>query len=147
MTGVRFYHLTRSRLESVLPIMLERTLGRDQRAVVMAGSDERVEALAVHLWTWQERGFLPHGSDKDGFAEDQPVWLTTREENPNRADVLFLIDGATSGHVAEFDDCAVLFDGSDEAAVAAAREQWRAFKDAGHAVTYWQQREGRWEQA
>lgn len=145
MTDVRFYHLTRSPMEAVLPVMLEKTLERDQRAVVMAGSDERVEALTGHLWTWKDRGFLPHGSDKDGFAEDQPVWLTTRDENPNGAQVLFLTDGATSDCLAAYDLCAVLFDGSDEAAVASARAQWRSLKEAGHEVTYWQQGEGGWE--
>jgi DNA polymerase-3 subunit chi len=145
MTDVRFYHLTRSRLEAVLPVMLEKTLERKQRAVVMAGSQERVEALTGHLWTWQDRGFLPHGSEKDGFAEDQPVWLTARDENPNGAQVLFLTDGATSERLAAYDVCAILFDGADEAAVAAARESWRAYKAAGHEVTYWQQGEGGWD--
>jgi len=144
MTDVRFYHLTRSRLEAVLPVMLEKTLERKQRAVVMAGSQERVEALTGHLWTWQDRGFLPHGSEKDGFAEDQPVWLTARDENPNGAQVLFLTDGATSERLAAYDVCAILFDGADESAVAAARESWRAYKEAGHDVTYWQQGEGGW---
>ena len=146
MTDVRFYHLTRSRMEAVLPVMLEKTLERDQRAVVMAGSEERVEAINGHLWTWNDRGFLPHGSEKDGFAEDQPVWLTTGDENPNAAQVLFLTDGATSECVAEFEICAVLFDGTDEAAVTSARGLWRSYKDAGHEVTYWQQGEsGGWD--
>ena len=64
MTEVRFYHLTRSTLESALPKMLEKTRERDQRAVVLAGSPERVEALASFLWTYNDRGFLPHGSAK-----------------------------------------------------------------------------------
>ena len=147
MTDVRFYHLTRSRMEAVLPVMLEKTLERDQRAVVMAGSDERVEALNGHLWTFNDRGFLPHGSEKDGFAEDQPVWLTPGDENPNAAQVLFLTDGAVSARIAEFDICAILFDGADEGAVASARGQWRDYKEAGHEVTYWQQGDkGGWEQ-
>ncbi len=146
MSDVRFYHLTRSSLEAVLPVMLEKTLGRAQRAVVMAGSAERVESLNGLLWTYRDRGFLPHGSEKDGFAEDQPVWLTDRDENPNGAQVLFLADGAVSAKLADFEIGAVLFDGHDEAAVAAARTQWRDCKAAGHQVTYWQQNDaGGWE--
>ena len=45
MTEIRFYHLQRTALEAALPPMLEKTLERGQRAVVMAGSEERVEAL------------------------------------------------------------------------------------------------------
>jgi DNA polymerase-3 subunit chi len=147
MTEIRFYHLQRTVLEAALPPMLEKTLDRGQRAVVMAGSEERVEHLADHLWTYSERGFLPHGSARDGNAALQPVWLTTADENPNEAQVLFLTDGTHSEKVSEYQLCVELFDGNDEAAVVAARERWKTYKDAGHALTYWQQSAaGRWEQ-
>lgn len=147
MTEVRFYHLGRTALEAALPRMLEKTLERGQRAVVLAGSEERVEALTDHLWTYADRAFLPHGSARDGHGEHQPVWLSARDERPNGAQVLFLTDAASSARLGEYELCAVLFDGNDPHALAAARDQWRAFREAGHAVTYWQQDEaGRWTQ-
>ncbi len=144
---ISFYHLTRTTLEAALPQMLEKTLERGQRAVVRAGSAERVEALNGWLWTYQDRAFLPHGSTKDGHAALQPIWLTDKDERPNEAQVLFLTDGAVSGdEIADFERCAVLFDGNDEAALAAARAQWSDLKGSGHDLTYWQQTdEGRWE--
>lgn len=147
MTDIRFYHLTRRSLEEVLPVMLERTLVRDgKRAVVMAGSPERVEDLNAHLWTYDDRGFLPHGSKVDGSAELQPIWLTDADENPNRAAVLFLADGAVSASVSDYDLVCMLFDGRDPDAVATAREQWRAFQSGDHELTYWQQtEEGGWQ--
>jgi len=127
--------------------MLEKTLERGQRAVIRAGSEERVEALAASLWTYNDRSFLPHGTLKDGRAERQPIWLTTGESAPNGAEVLFLTDGSGTEGVADYGLCAILFDGSDDEALAAARGQWTTLKDAGHAVTYWQQDEtGRWSQ-
>ncbi len=143
---IRFYHMTRTTLETALPQMLEKTLERGQRAVVRAGSEERVEALTSWLWTYDDRSFLPHGSAKDGHGEHQPVWLTDKDERPNGAQVLFLTDGAASQRLGDYELCAVLFDGNDEAAVAAARAQWSGLKEAGHEITYWQQDdEGRWE--
>jgi DNA polymerase-3 subunit chi len=143
---ISFYHMTRTTLEAALPQMLEKTLERGQRAVVRAGSAERVEALNGWLWTYKDRGFLPHGSAKDGHAALQPIWLTDKEERPNEAQVLFLTDGATSELAEAFERCAVLFDGNNEAALAAARTQWAGLKDAGHDLTYWQQNDqGRWE--
>lgn len=147
MTEIRFYHLTRTSLEQALPQMLAKTLERDQRALVLASSEDRVEALNAHLWSYRDRSFLPHGSAKDGYAELQPVWLATEDANVNGARVLFLTDGATSDKVGEFDLVAELFDGRDGAAVEAARARWQAYKAAGHEVTYWRQSErGRWEQ-
>jgi DNA polymerase III subunit chi len=147
MTEIRFYHLQRTALETALPPMLEKTLERGQRAVVMAGSEERVEHLAGHLWTYNERSFLPHGSTRDGYADRQPIWLTAKDENPNAAQVLFLTDGAASIQVEDYALCVELFDGNDAAAVMAARERWTQYKTAGHQLTYWQQTPaGRWEQ-
>jgi DNA polymerase-3 subunit chi len=146
MTEIRFYHLQRTALEAALPPMLEKTLERGQRAVVMAGSEERVEHLTNHLWTYNDRSFLPHGSVRDGHPEMQPIWLTTVDENPNGAQVLFLTDGVTSGNVSDYQLCAELFDGNNEQAVQAARERWNAYKAAGHQLTYWQQTPaGQWE--
>jgi len=151
MTEVLFYQLAHRPLEQVLPVMLERTLARGGRALVLAGSDERVEALNAQLWTSREGSFLPHGSAADGNAERQPIYLTTKFENPNRApngaNVLFLVDGADCDRIGEFDRCADLFDGNDPAALQAARGRWRRARDSRFAVSYWQQaQDGSWQE-
>ena len=146
MTEIRFYHLLRTPLERALPQLLERVMLRGWRAVVMARSSERVEALNGLLWTYSRDAFLAHGSAADGNAEQQPVWLTDVDENPNRANVLFLTDGAVSSNVADYDLCCELFDGNDEAMVAAARDRWRGYLEARYHLTYWQQLPaGAWE--
>jgi DNA polymerase-3 subunit chi len=146
MTDIAFYHLQRSPLESALPKLLEKTLEAGKRAVVMAGSQARVDALNGMLWTYDANSWLPHGSSKDGAPEDQPVWLTTEEAVPNGATFLFLTDGATSEKVGEFERCFELFDGHNDEAVSEARERWKAYKEAEHNLTYWQQNErGGWE--
>jgi DNA polymerase III subunit chi len=144
MTEIGFYHLDRTPLERALPRLLERGLGAGFRIVVHAGSAERVAHLDALLWTYDDASFLPHGSKRDGRPERQPIWLTESDENPNRADMLVLTDGATSPRLAEYRRCLDLFDGNDEAALAAARERWRRAKDAGHTLTYWQQTATGW---
>lgn len=146
MTAIAFYHLQRSPLEKALPKLLEKTLEAGKRAVVMAGSVERVAALNTLLWVYDQGSWLPHGDAGDGNAEDQPVWLTTGDENPNGAAFLFLTDGATSARIGDYERCFDMFDGNDPAAVEAARERWTAFKEAGHELAYWQQTDrGGWE--
>lgn len=145
MTEVLFYHLERQPLERVLPLLLEKSLARGWRAVVQASSEERVAALDATLWTYRDEAFLPHGTSGDGHAGMQPVFLTAGDDNPNRADVRFLVDGAEASDTAGYRRIVCLFDGSDEAALAAARGQWKAMQAEGHEVTYWQQDEsGRW---
>lgn len=146
MTDVSFYHLTRSSLEQTLPRLLEKALQGGARCVVLAGSPERVEALNAQLWTYDPGSFLPHGAARDGNAARQPVWLTDQDENPNEASMLFLTDGATSDRIAEYARCFELFDGRDDTAVEAARARWKAYRESGHAVSYWQQGDkGGWE--
>ena len=146
MTDIGFYHLQKSPLEAALPQLLEKVLQAGKRAVVMAGSEERIEALNNLLWVYDDRGFLPHGSRKDGFPDRQPLWLTVEDENPNGAQILVLTDGARSAQIGQYERCLDMFDGNDETALEAARARWGEYKNSGHAVTYWQQNDrGGWE--
>ena len=148
MAEVGFYHLTATPLDRALPRLLERTMQAGERAVVLAGSEERVQALNGLLWTYEERSWLPHGAARDGFAEDQPIWLTTTQENPNGAGFLFLTDGVSAADLSAWTRVFDLFDGRDDAAVAAARARWKVARDAGHDLSYWRQTDrGGWEKA
>jgi DNA polymerase-3 subunit chi len=145
MAEIGFYHLTRTGPDQALPTLLGRTLAAGHRAVVICGSPERVAALDAALWLCPEPDWLPHGSSATGEADLQPIWLTTEDESPNSARFLFLIDGASSQRLDQFDRIFDLFDGNDEASLAAARQRWRTAKSAGHSLTYWQQTRKGWE--
>src|SRR5215216_3085872 len=147
MTEVHFYHLQQKPLEAVLPTLIEKSLARGWRAVVQATSAERLAALDDHLWTFADESFLPHATDKEPDAAEQPVVLTLAEANPNGAAIRFLVEGApVPADFSAYERVVVVFDGNDEDALAAARAHWKAVKAAGHEVTYWQQdQRGRWE--
>jgi DNA polymerase-3 subunit chi len=141
-----FYHLERARLEQVLPELLEKTLARGWRALVRTSAVERIDHLDSWLWSYRDDSFLAHGIEGEPFADRQPVVLARGADNPNAANALFLLDGAEAGDLSAFERCVLIFDGTDEAAVARARGQWAGFKSAGHPVSYWRQGETRgWE--
>jgi DNA polymerase-3 subunit chi len=146
MAPVFFYHLERQSLEQILPRMLATSLERGWRVVVQAGSDERAEALAAHLWSFDDESFLPHGAKADGHPELQPIWLTSQDENPNTANVRFYVDGAPIGGIDGLSRAVVIFDGKDPEALDRARDDWKRLRASGHEVSYWQQDEsGRWQ--
>ncbi|MEW5421817.1 DNA polymerase III subunit chi [Amorphus sp. 3PC139-8] len=146
MAEVLFYHLERQPLEQVLPTLLERSLSRGWRVVVQSSDPERRDALDAHLWIYREDSFLPHGTTRDGHAELQPIWLTTEDENPNKANVRFLVDGATVADLSSYERVVYLFDGHDQGSVEAARARWKEARSGGHEVTYWRQNQnGAWE--
>ena len=146
MAEVWFYHLTATPLELTLPDLLEKSLTRGWRVLVRGGSEAGIAALDRSLWTWRDDAFLPHGTAADAHPDRQPVYLTLGDENPNRAQVLMLVDGARllAAEAAGFDRTCLLFDGGDEAALAAAREDWRRVREAGLPARYWAREQGRW---
>jgi DNA polymerase-3 subunit chi len=147
MTELYFYHLLGKPLERVLPELLEKSLERGWRIVIQAASEERVEALDAHLWTYCDESFLPHGTYRESDPAAHPIVLTLREDNPNNANVRFLLDGVDPPpDAAAYHRLVILFDGADADAVAQARERWSAAKAQGFDVTYLQPDEqGRWQ--
>jgi DNA polymerase-3 subunit chi len=147
MTELLFYQLQRQPLERVLPTLLEKSLERSWRVVVQASSEERVEALDAQLWTYRDESFLPHGTWRETNANEQPILITLNDDNPNGADLRFLIDGApVPADVEAYQRVVLMFDGEDPDAVEAARARWSEAKAKGLEATYWQSDEqGRWQ--
>lgn len=147
MTEVLFYHLQGMTLENVLPPLLEKSLARGWRVVVQSTSEERADALDAHLWTYSDDSFLPHATWRVGDASEQPIVLIAGEENPNNANVRFLVDSAALPTDSDaYQRLVLVFNGDDADAVAAARSAWTDCKTRGFDVTYWQADErGRWQ--
>lgn len=149
MSRVDFYHLQKQTLEEVLPKLLSKAYSTGKHIVVKIGTPERIEFLNTELWTFNDESFLPHGSKKDGFAAQQPIWLTDADDNPNEAAFLFLTDGAeiSTDKLSDYERIFNIFDGNSDEALLQARNLWKEFKQAGCEVYYWQQTEkGVWEQ-
>ena len=147
MTEVFFYHLLRQRPEAVLPRLLERGLAQGWRALVRVRDEARVAALDDALWVEPVDGFLPHGRATDPDAAEHPVVIAAADGNPNGAAFLLVLDGVSlPADLAPFGRVALVFEETDGEARAAARGAWRALKERGHAVSYWQESErGGWE--
>jgi DNA polymerase-3 subunit chi len=151
MIEVCFYHLTRRKPEQALPVLLEKSLARGWRAVVQASDAKRLEKLDDFLWSYEPTKFLPHGTKADGAPETQPIYLTIDGDNPNAADVRFLIDGVLAAPLlsdpasAPATRAVLMFDGNDAMELQAAREQWKELRDAGFELVYFQEDErGAW---
>ena len=147
MAEIRFYHLQRQTLEEALPKLMAKIHELGLRAIIKFPDRGLMETSNKVLWDYDPASFLPHDMEGCEAADEQAIYLTTGDENPNGATVLVLIDAVKSDHVASFDRCLYMFDGRDEGIVAAAREDWKAFKVHEATMSYWQQREeGGWEQ-
>ncbi|MBR1948685.1 MAG: DNA polymerase III subunit chi [Alphaproteobacteria bacterium] len=149
MSRIDFYHLQKGNIEETLPKLLEKAYATGKQILIKIGTDERVEFLNSHLWTYDEQSFLPHGSKKDGNSNLQPIWLTSQDDNPNNAEILFLVDNAkiNADIVSSFERVLNIFDGNNQEALNWSREFWKQLKSQDMDCFYWQQDEnGSWKQ-
>ena len=144
---VDFYHLEKSSLDSALPKLLEKAVAQ-HKILVQTDMADRSDYLNGLLWTYDPDSFLPHGVEKDGFPESQPIFITHKNDfNPANADILVLIDGRCVPTDEKFDRVLYFFNGRDEEALQKAQQEWRRLKDKNIELFYWQQDEsGRWQQ-
>ena len=147
MNRIDFYHLQKQTLEQVLPKLVEKAYATGNKIKIKIGNETRVEFINSLLWTYSDESFSPHGSKKDGFAKDQPVWLSSEDDNPNQAEMLFLVDGAkfdlqeVDNYIRIFN----IFDGNDKESLEYSRHLWKELSDLDIEKNYFQQDDtGRW---
>ena len=141
MTRIDFYHLQKTPLEQVLPKLCEKAYSTGKRIKILLDNDERIEFINSLLWTYSEESFLPHGSKKDGFVEEQPIFISTNIENENGASILILADGAQIdiSLLNTYERVLNIFDGMSDLALTSAREYWKKIKTTDNELHYWQQ--------
>jgi DNA polymerase-3 subunit chi len=141
-----FYHLEASTLQSVLPDLLMKTLGKGWRALVLFPEKTDLTEWDDYLWTFQDQSFLPHGRQDRARADQHPVLLANQPSADGAFQALFLIDGAEMAPSAGVERVMIMIDGRSESAVSRERQRWKRLKDQGATLSYWQQTaQGGWE--
>ncbi len=146
MGAALFYHLTRSAPETLLPILIGKSLAAGWRVELRGSHPAALRRLDESLW--QGDGFLPHGLAGGPHDALQPVLLTeVGQVASNQPSCLIAVHGAdlTPEECQPLERSCILFDGNDPAALDLAREQWRKLTQGGIAAQYWSEASGRWE--
>ena len=142
MTTIQFYHLRSTSRERAVPKLMEKALESGARVLMMAGQQATLKTLSEAMWTNDANAFIPHGFAREPHANEQPIILTLADENPNQASILCLLDGAAPADFSAYQKILDVFDGNNEADVAAARLRWSHYKEQGHALQYVKQQPG-----
>lgn len=146
MGEVFFYHLTHSTLDATLRQLLEKSLAQGWRVLVRGRDPAVLAGLDAALWLGAADGFLPHGRAGGDHDAHQPVLLTTETAATGDRACVVAVDSAsiTPDEAAVLARAMIIFDGRDEAALAAARAQWKTLTSAGITAKYWSEQSGRW---
>ncbi|OJX12987.1 MAG: hypothetical protein BGO77_00770 [Caedibacter sp. 37-49] len=142
---VSFYKLQKTSLEHTLPRLLEKVFQAQKRTVVLFGTPERLSTFNALLWTYAQGSFLPHGSSKEGSADNQPIWLTNVLENPNKAEILITVEDQEVNNFLTFSRCLDIYDGNDLEAEEKATNRKKKYQALGCPILTWHQEEnGTW---
>lgn len=145
MADIGFYHVQSGSVETALTRLLLKAYAQQSRVVVQVSSADRVREIDSLLWTFDADSFLPHGTARSGELALQPIFITEVAQRPNDAAFLMVLENALPPDLEGYERLFYLFDGNDDAQVAAARAHWRSLQEAGgHVLAYWQQVDGRW---
>lgn len=141
MARIDFYHLTSSTLDEALPKLVSKAYDTRKNIKIKIGTPERVDFLNALLWTFDDESFLPHGIKKDGFADMQPIYLSSDDENLNDAKLLFVVDGADiqEADFQNFDRIFYIFNAKNDVELSKARSAWKNSDQYSSERHYWQQ--------
>ena len=137
---VDFYHLERSNLDTELPFIMEGLYAEKKRVLIRTDSPERTDYIGNLLWTYNSDKWLPHGTEKDGRTQKQPIFITEGSDNPNKATVLAVISGEeldfTAPENKDFEHILIIFSAHDMTAKDNARKLWLVAKEKGYELYY-----------
>ncbi len=147
MGATFFYHLTEGPAEELLPQLLGLAGKQGWRVEIRGRAARAMDRLDAALWRMgPPESFLAHGRAGGPHDGAQPILLTAEGEAAPNLPCVICLDGAEIApeEVQAAERACILFDGFDEAAVQAARGQWKRLTGAGCAAQYWAQEGGRW---
>jgi DNA polymerase-3 subunit chi len=145
---ISFYHLTKSALEEALPKLCEKMLETDKNVHLWCKDAEQLEILDKTLWSVGGRRFIPHGTESEDFTEQQPILLTTSEENINKASFLVVTNPLASDEIYKnYERVFIIFSGFSDDHLSASRHLWKKYKNMQNVeIEYFQQDEkGGWQ--
>ncbi len=141
-----FYRVVRRPTERVLVQLVQRAFGENSRVLIRAWDAQQVRRLDEFLWLCDDEAFIPHGVAGGGNEGSQPVLLATSPENLNCAHFLASLGRCLlePPEITGFSKVCVIFDGTDDAELAAARKNWKRVVEEGWPASYWTDESGQW---
>ncbi len=101
---INFYQVDETIIKSLAPLLLK-VLDEKKKALVFCANAAQIKEIDGALWSYGRNKFIPHVTDldhKEFEMERQPIVITDKEENPNKADYLVFLSEPSEGFVTGF---------------------------------------------
>ena len=132
MTAVDFIKLNKPEKARFLCELSDEFLEAGRRVLVVVQDDNQGVTLDRFMWSWKKGSFIPHAYD-NGAVEciDEPVVITTHEENPNGAEVLIMAKPCSLDFMRRFRQVIDFAEVYDEQLADVSRGRFARYREAG----------------
>lgn len=132
MTRIEFIKLKRPEKARLLCELAEESYLQGQRVLVLVQDDNQGMTLDRFMWTWKKDAFVPHVYCTGSVdCHDEPVVISTTEENPNGARVLLMGKACDYEFVRHFQQVIDFAEVYDEAKLEESRERFKNYRSHG----------------
>jgi len=110
MSKISFYQVMNGEVIKFSCQLLAKCFQNNILTFVQVLDDATAAMLDRTLWTFAQKSFIPHATDKDPLPEKQPIYISTTDQCPIKAKGLMLI-GVDRLDIKDFDRVMVMLDG------------------------------------
>ncbi len=92
MTKISCYHTLTEDLAKTFCKLTEKCYYSNSNTLVITRNDDYSKSLDRSLWTYSKKHFIPHATTEDTRSNEQPVFITTKIENPNDSEIIIFVN-------------------------------------------------------
>jgi DNA polymerase-3 subunit chi len=146
MSKISFYQVMNGEVIKFSCQLLAKCFQNNIITFVQVSDDATATMLDRTLWTFAQKSFIPHATDKDPLPEKQPIYISASDKCPIHAKGLMLI-GVDRLDIKDFERVMVMINGNLLDEVKCSEALMLSLKNLGHDVEYYiQNSNGIWEQ-
>ncbi len=144
MTEFAFYKTSNFRVDETFYVLVQKALEKNLNSVVIFETKEALKDISIMLWSKKPESFLPHSIERDNLSNDSPIYLTTREENPNKSQIIFSPEGALVKKSKNWKRCIYIFDHDDNSSFDRLKEYYFLLENSKEKIELYEQNKGNW---
>jgi DNA polymerase-3 subunit chi len=132
VSQVKFVKLERPEKAKHLCRLAEQFFAEGKRVLITVQDENQGITLDRFMWVWDKGSFIPHAYDNGSVdCLDEPIVITSGEENPNAAAVLIMGKPCSLKFARRFEQVVDFAETYDTALAEQARQRFAAYRNAG----------------
>ncbi|MFK8040566.1 MAG: DNA polymerase III subunit chi [Rickettsiaceae bacterium] len=118
MFNLKIYKAPEQLIYKISCLLIEKAYQSKHTILVLLDGVDNVSMLDKMLWTYKKHAFIPHDSENNEYAKDQPIFITDVLINPNLAKTIIIIGEhsllqSENDHLVEFEQILLILPDND----------------------------------